>query len=143
MKNLLNFLFRVITLIILTINLTFGQTTTVNVNYNSIGHIPGDTISVPVVFTSTANVGTWQVVLYYNRDVLTYQSCAFDPAWSGFSPGVNNPFSLPSNSPQYPNLTCTKISWSTLTGPYVSCSGPSGRIAFTINFIYNGCKQII
>lgn len=115
-------------------SLSFGQTSVV-LNYNSTGLNPGDIVSIPVIFNSTTgNVGTWQVVLYYNRDVLTYSSVTFNLAWTGFAPGVNQNFLLSGASPQYPGQTATKISWGT-TGSGVACNNLT---AFTINFVYNG-----
>jgi hypothetical protein len=115
-------------------SLSFGQTTSVVLNNNSTGLSPGDIVSIPVVFNSTANVGTWSVVLYYNRDVLTYSSVTFNLAWTGLAPGVNSNYTLPPTSPQYPNQLATKISWLTLSGSVVC----SNMTAFTINFVYNG-----
>jgi hypothetical protein len=115
-------------------SLSFGQTASVVLNNNSTGLNPGDIVSIPVVFNSSANVGTWQVVLYYNRDVLTYSSVTFNLAWTGFAPGVNSNFTLPANSPQYPNQLATKVSWLN-SGAGVACSNLT---AFTINFVYNG-----
>ncbi len=138
MKKSIKFILQTVTLIfiLLAFNIAYSQTTTVTVNFNTNGLTPGDIVHVPVIFNSTATVGTWQVVLYYNRDVLTYSSCTFDPIWVGGigSPGVNNPFSLPANSPQFPNLTATKISWAT-SGVYKTCNNLT---AFTLDFVYNG-----
>lgn len=123
-----------IVIFIFATSLSFGQTASVVLNYNSTGLNPGDIVSIPVVFNSSANVGTWQVVLFYNRDVLTYNSVTFNLAWTGFTPGVNQNFTLPANSPQYPNQIATKISWLN-SGAGVVCNNLT---AFTINFVYNG-----
>ena len=122
-------------LIIFVMNMSYGQTTTVSVNYNASGLAPGAIIQVPVVFTSTANVGAWQVMIYYNHDVLTFNSITPDAVWTGFSVQANPNFLLAATSPQYPNEKCLKVGWGS-TSSSVSCN-PS-RIAFTLFFTYNG-----
>ncbi|MFZ4740320.1 MAG: T9SS type A sorting domain-containing protein [Bacteroidales bacterium] len=137
MKNSIKSLIRVIAMvaIIFAVNLSYAQTTSVSFNCSTSGLVPGAIIEVPVVFTSTANVGTWSVVFYYNRDVLTYSSCTFDGAWTGFAPGVNANYALPTNSPQHPSDTATKVSWGSVGGLSSACNP---RTAFILYFKYNG-----
>jgi len=142
MKNSIKSFIQVMVMIIIifTVNISYGQTTNVTVNYSATGLVPGTIIDVPVVFNSTANVGTWQVVLYYNRDVLTYSSCDFDPVWTGLaSPGVYVNLLLPVTGSEYPGQYATKVSWlSTITPP--ACNN---RTAFTLHFVYNGGSTAI
>ncbi|MFZ4401856.1 MAG: T9SS type A sorting domain-containing protein [Bacteroidales bacterium] len=139
MKNSIKSIIQALTIVfvIFAVNLTYGQTTSVTFNSNASGLVPGAIIDVPVVFTSTANVGQYQVLFYYNRDVLTYSSCTFDAAWigNGLAPGVTASLLLPTNSPQYPSQLATKVSWGNVGGTAQPCNP---RTAFTLHFIYNG-----
>jgi len=122
--------------IVCAVKISYGQTTTVNVNFNSNGLTAGSLINVPVVFNSNANVGAWQVLIYYNRDVLAYQSVTTNPIWVGGFGVVSNPdYVIPALSPQYPGQKCFKIGFSPGPGVNFACNN---LVAFTITFRYNG-----
>ena len=130
MKNSINLLYQTIALILIVFafNSSFGQAPTVTINYSMTGLHAGDTVRVPVVFNSTASIANWEVILYYNRDVLKYDSCSFDPVWgatSGYQPAVfgNGAYTVSPLAFEYPNKIATKISWST----------PFGTTGYTCN----------
>ena len=137
MKKAISFLIKNVILPVLLLTTLTGQsqTTSVVLTYNGTGLQPGDVVSVPVVFTSTANVGAWQVVIYYNRDVLTYTSGDPDPIWggSGFPVVFNNNYTPTQGDPLYVGKTCIKIGWSSATN--YTCNPIT---AFTLNFTYHG-----
>ena len=142
MKNSINFLYHKIALILIifAFNSSYGQVDSVLINYNLSGLHAGDTVRVPVVFNSSVSVANWEIIMFYNRDVLKYDSCSFDPIWatSGNSPGVfgNGAYTVSPSAPQDPNQIATKISWSTVFGTTAFACNP--RTAFTLRFIYNG-----
>jgi len=139
MNNLFKFLFKGIALIItiFAFNFSFGQTS-VTVNFNATGLTAGDTIDVPVVFNSTVNVGLFQILFYFDKDVLTVakDTCTFDPIWKslGATPGKAPYFPLTNSGSQYFGKTAEKISWLS-SGVSAACSN---RTAFTLHFVYHG-----
>lgn len=138
MKNSIKSFTRLIALItiICAVNISYGQTTTAIVNFSTSGLAAGSIINVPVVFNSTANVGAWQVLMYYNRDVLAFQSVTANPIWvGGFGVVSNSDYVIPAGSPQYPGQKCFKIGFSPGPGVNFACNNLT---AFTISFRYNG-----
>ncbi|MEI6822864.1 MAG: T9SS type A sorting domain-containing protein [Bacteroidota bacterium] len=142
MKNSIKFLYRNIALILIVFafNSSYGQIDSVLVNYNLSGLHAGDTVLVPVIFKSNVNVANWEIVFFYNRDVLKYDFCTFDAIWgtSGNQPGVfnNGAYTVSSLAPEKPNQIATKVSWSTVSGTTAYACNP--RTAFTLRFIFNG-----
>lgn len=138
------FLFKrlvILIILIFTINFSYGQPT-VTVNYTTTGLSAGNTITVPVVFNSPGvDVANWQVLIYYNRDVLTYNSILFHSQWvGGFGTNVFSTYTLPTTpvaSPQYPGQTCLKVGFngSSNGSVHFPCNN---LVAFTITFTYNG-----
>ena len=139
MNNLFKFLYKGIALItlIFAFNFSFGQTS-VTVDFNTTGLTAGDIIDVPVVFNSTVNVGLFQILFYFNKDVLTVakDTCTFDPIWKslGATPGKAPYFPLVNSGSEFFGKTAEKISWLS-SGVSAPCNN---RIAFTLHFVYHG-----
>ena len=122
---------------IFSFNISFGQTT-VKVDFNTNGLTAGDTINVPVIFNSTVDIALFQILFYFDKDVLTVakDTCTFDTIWkyTNPAPGKIPYFPLTNVSSQYYGKTAEKISWLS-SGNHVPCNN---RIAFTLHFIYHG-----
>ena len=135
MKKKIKFLIRSIFvsfIVIICFN-SFGQNPSVTINYNGTNVTPGSTISVPVVINSTTNIGTWQIIIYYNRDVLKFTSYTADPVWTGgIGPSFNSNYKVTLG--QHINDTCLKAQF-VYSGSGFTCSN---RTAFTLNFTYVG-----
>ena len=106
-----------------------GQTATID--YNPVGLTPGSTIQVPVRMTGTS-IGNWQLIINYDRDVLTYVSTANTVAALGGFFSATNVYSnvnLPGGGP------CFKATYA-MSSPGLDYS--ASPAIFTITFVYNG-----
>ena len=107
-----------------------AQVPSVSVNFNQRALVPGSTIQVPVVMDGNA-IGNWQLILNYDRSVLTYVSTSNTVA------GLGGFFSV---SPNYSNANllsgqpCLKATYA-ISNPGLNYSN---QTIMTITFTYNG-----
>jgi len=133
MKNrsaILKFALVVVTFVLASGTL-FSQPT-VTINYNATGLTPGSAVAVPVVLNGT-QVGHWQFIIRYDRDVLTYVSTTNTVGAPGLT-NFSNTFTITAG----PNAG--EVAYK---AGLVYLGGTPGytytnQTVFTINFIYNG-----
>ena len=105
-----------------------GQTAVVN--FNATGLVPGSQIQVPVVMNGSS-IGNWQLILNYDRTVLTYVSQTNTvAALGGFfsvTPAYSN-VNLPGGGP------CLKLTYA-ISSPGLTFSN---QTVATLTFTYNG-----
>jgi hypothetical protein len=133
MKSRNRLIFSIIVVIFTALSFTKAWATdpTVTVNYTATGLVPGSTINVPVTMTGSAtNVGSWQLVIRYDRGVLTYQNTT-DGTHGG---GIFNTNNLYVNGP---GDTVYKAQLA-YTGGGTGYALTGTQTLFTINFTYNG-----
>jgi len=108
----------------------------VSVKFNSSGLVPGSTIHVPIVMTGSA-IASFQLILNYDRTVLTYQSTDPTTYLNGLphiTLGITANYTN-ANLPGGVSVPYYKLSYT------ASCPGsdyPADQVIATLNFTYNG-----
>jgi len=103
---------------------------TVNINFNQRGLVPGSTIQVPVIMNGSS-IGNWQLIINYDRSVLTYVGTTNTVA------GLGGFFSV---SPNYSNVNllggqpCYKATYA-ISNPGLDYNN---QTIMTITFTYHG-----
>jgi len=129
MKNHVKFIFSVLAVFFFTAFFTFltAQVPTVTINYQVKNLTPGTVIHVPVIMNAT-QVGNWQILINYDREVLTYIGTDNTVGGLGFFNAMDNYLGL-----GYPVYKAGLAYTSGLPG-----YNYTNQTILTINFTYKG-----
>jgi hypothetical protein len=132
MKNHIKFIVTVLAVFVLTALFTVlnAQSPVVNINFNQRELVPGSTVQVPVIMNGNS-IGNWQLIINYDRSVLTYVSTANTVSGSGGFFSVNPSYS---NANLLGGQPCFKATYA-ISNPGLNYNN---QAVVTITFIYHG-----